>query len=687
MAGSSDEEKLLANKHKDLTEIELLSPLSAVNTKHTHHTQLATKKSHREKKRFAKFLDEEELRRPNDYELEAAVADLYRYLLGPDRAPKNRVIPQFGILSTEVPGFRSLKEVADIRSVKDYLKEENLNKISVDALIEGGMGSLLAANYLMQENDCHWGNSGFNENGKLSRIDLGQSLAPITFGEDNTYYFSKADSDYDLQHLTHPRDFTPVHHPLLINRMEKGKENEEYNLLHTHFGKQLVKAEDENPLFQIDKWKTILKAGLLSVDMIKKMLYAHCSSQENADAVAEKLYQRFQTIKNTLIALPEFQEIFDKYGPQICAVIQEEVDEYNKEFSKKHPERQIPLDQNALASHYGNHFSKTERDALIQRLEVMADEIIERSQSLSSPSNKQENLLQALKERGQALLEESQALLEKLHDKSSIKRMHDVIDKTCVGLASCIDDVQCGIEAIEHNLTLLPDKIATLSKREKELEVTLHFSKKELENLNNLIHAKRLRHLKTEKNETAMQAYLSPFYQKQKKLQETQRKLEEEIKKTRAEQSKSEKLFEIQKKGHTLLKKEKAQLTQLNESFSKMKADSARKKLNRLRSSNTLPDADLKTRIDQLISKLDTYTQETGSLVKVMIREQMDPDFIKDYQEDVELSQRLKKSLIRTALTEEGFKKHLDTFIQSTHGTTLRNLLTDAKRPPNKAAP
>ena len=128
-------------------------------------------------------------------------------------------------------------------------------------------------------------------------------------------------------------------------------------------------------------------------------------------------------------------------------------------------------------------------------------------------------------------------------------------------------------------------------------------------------------------------------------------------------------------------------MIKLQDAFSTLRTDSVERKLNRLNVKNTLHTPNLKERIEKLTDQLDTYTQDTSSLIKLMIREQMDPDFIKGFQEDVELSQQLKKSLIHAALTEEGFKKHLDIFIQATHGGTLRNLLIDAKRPPEKAAP
>lgn len=106
-------------------------------------------------------------------QVEAVVGDLYRLLLG-DRCPKVRTVigengKVKGAMSKELPGFRTLSESCK----KDGVPSNQY-------YAEAGLGSLLAACYILEENDLHSKNYGYDILKRLVKIDHDMSLHTIT---------------------------------------------------------------------------------------------------------------------------------------------------------------------------------------------------------------------------------------------------------------------------------------------------------------------------------------------------------------------------------------------------------------------------------------------------------------------------------------------------------------------------
>ncbi len=444
----------LAYKHKKITGI-VTEGSEVVRERAVHKVRKARKISHPAKLRYLKPYGQEQLS-SGTHEIEAASADIYRYLLGPHRAPKSRAVVGHaalsGVLSTEVTGgFTAFSDFID----KDL--EGDPSRVSASDLSSRGFGSLLAANYLMQENDCHWGNFGFNGEGKLSRIDFDQSMAPVTFPSHNAVDFLIADSTHDLLHLTHPEDFKPYNSPLYL---AQGKTTE-FDFRNTPLGKDLAAIEDNDPSFQMDKWKTIVKAGLLSLDMIKKIFSAHLSEQADIDLYASLLYDRFQTIKNTMMKLPEFEAFFSRQGAEMIAEVEREVDEYNQEFNKKYAERKVVVVPRELEEHYREHFNPKEQLEIIEKLRKFSEEMLLKIDMDSFVVGKR----RALQKKGNALLLSCREIMKSIADKETLEKMNGAISEVVDGLRRCasmVSEESVELRSEHENLLKIIDGFSVL---------------------------------------------------------------------------------------------------------------------------------------------------------------------------------------------------------------------------------
>lgn len=354
----------LGYKQKDLSAIST-SKTGAAKSAHT--VVQATKHSHPEKMRFAKPHRTDQIT-SSTHELEATVSDFYRYLLGPGRAPKTRAVKKYGVLSTAIEGGYLSYHEAHCLQDKRTTPEE---------LVQRGMGSILAANYLMEENDCHWGNFGFNGAGKLARIDFDLSLGSITFGEGikrisggppTEFNFSKVDA-YDLNHLSNPRTFKPYNAPL---HMGHGRSSGPTCFLTQPLGVKIIAAEAGDVVFQFDKWKTLLKATVLSQADLEKTFAAHFTDPILVEKYAQLLHKRFQTIAHTLARLPEFQAFFQQYGEKLFTAVQQDIHIYNQEF-KKHPRRVIQIDYSNTI--FKNIFEKQQREIIAAQQQKLAEQV------------------------------------------------------------------------------------------------------------------------------------------------------------------------------------------------------------------------------------------------------------------------------------------------------------------------
>ncbi|CAM4433962.1 MAG: hypothetical protein LEGION0398_MBIBDBAK_01364 [Legionellaceae bacterium] len=176
MPGKDD--KLFGYKYKNCDQF------YEISDKPNESAHLVTKTFKISKKSFFSILDKKSIfflkpygdvfLKKNIHELEATSAEIYRFLLGPNRAPKVRVLideknKAWGTVSKQIPDFKSFYEA----------RNEKLELVSDKALIEAGFGSLMAASYALEEYDLHGNNYGFNDSGKLSRIDFDQNLLPL----------------------------------------------------------------------------------------------------------------------------------------------------------------------------------------------------------------------------------------------------------------------------------------------------------------------------------------------------------------------------------------------------------------------------------------------------------------------------------------------------------------------------
>ncbi|KAB8033671.1 hypothetical protein [Fluviispira multicolorata] len=98
--------------------------------------------------------------------IEVITGEIYRYIIG-NSQPKTKTAPCFGIASEKVSYF----------SIRDYFEkgadDEYILKFRKD--YKGFVNILISAIFL-EENDLHDGNFGFSADGKLMKIDHGQSL-------------------------------------------------------------------------------------------------------------------------------------------------------------------------------------------------------------------------------------------------------------------------------------------------------------------------------------------------------------------------------------------------------------------------------------------------------------------------------------------------------------------------------
>jgi len=704
----------LAYKHKKITGI-VTEGSGVVRSESVHAVQKARKTSHPGKLRYLKPYKQNQLVR-GTHEIEAASADIYRYLLGPHRAPKSRAVVGHaalsGVLSTEVTG--------GFTAFSDFFKKNlgnDVSHISASDLSSRGFGSLLAANYLMQENDCHWGNFGFNGEGKLSRIDFDQSMAPVTFPSQSAADFSIADSAHDLLHLTHPEDFKPYNSPLYLGQGE----TTEFDFRNTPLGKDLAVIEDNDPSFQMDKWKTIVKAGLLSLDMIKKIFSAHLSEQADIDLYASLLYDRFQTIKNTMMKLPEFEAFFSRHGAEMIAEVEREVDEYNQEFNKKYSERKVVVVPRELEEHYQEHFDQNETLEIIEKLKKLSDDMGERN-SILDVLVKERLALQA---QGKALLLECSNLIQSVTDKGMLEKINVAFSKVMAGLRNCesIVSAESGdVSRLKRSLKTKEDELnIALQKQEsrivdssiklaisdqsisprrqacdevmKILERTGSFPLRTLVDqypvIGRFVKNEQMKPLQimTSTKEDFRKTVSTLIKELDLKKQQThdQHAQLEIQKKEMLEKRKavSMRIRELDNKNVSLLKQEQEGLSNISNGFATLQREVGRK-INSSVSSKKGVDPLLSKRVEELIARLDRYIEKSISVFqdKIARGEKTSPERLAVNEERVRLASHLKGLLIHDAPTSEaGFNKRIDVFIEAAGSGKLQSLLKGARTP------
>lgn len=696
----------LAYKHKDLLSIQTEASKHSV-AKSVHAVERARKIRKPDALRFAKPHKSGQIVR-RVHELEPAIADFYRYLLGPDRAPKTRTLKDYGVLSKEVTG--------GFTSFWDSLQGTGTDPSTIPTakLVQGGFASLLAANYLMQENDCHSGNYGYNGMGQLSRIDFDQSLAPYTWGEDSKYYFSKADDEYDLLHLTNPKHFTPYNSPLLMGRLGKSP----LNYLNTMFGKGLIHAERTDVNFKIDKWKTIMKAALLTEDMIKKILAAHMSDAVEIDRYAAHIYTRFQAIKKIMMNSEDFKQTFKVFGKKMVSEIEKEIDDYNMEFKIKYFERQIVASTEELEMIFGAHFSTQESEEILANLQKIADEIelkttIVRNEEVITDHN---SLL---------LIEECKKIIDVAKTQEELEKLNVVMKKTVYHINKHADNLKKSIIEktflVREDIRKRDDLYDLESKLRRDVEalrrevesaaVKVVMKKEEYEKIKDiLVRAKGLSLVKAIEVFPVLKTFISTsmpdFPIKKSHKADLANCLDDRLAKFAAEQKQvSAQYTKLRYKAYSiteeiqdlsirldgnsaLLAKMNSESEKIDKLFSSLQEHekNVALKLEKIKASGlpASPNIDLMQRIKELAQRLEDYVRERMQVLEKYESRWSDPAIspvLHAVAEKIRLAKHLQEILTSDLQpkTERAFHRTIETFLPATRGGQLEHILREAK--------
>ena len=469
--------------YKIKSQADLTVTKDSTGVEKSKHTVTQARKNRKpEKERFAK---------ESKHAFEAGVASFYRYLLGPGRAPKTRSIRDFGILSNKIPGFTTFADAVDDQSNPCHKLTTSRN------LALAGIGSLLAANYLMQENDCHAKNFGFNDQGKLARIDFDHSLAPLNkfegyfietkvpntttkTGEKNEpqkyvferipengniedfeeyhqakavhFCFSKV-TQKDLSNLILAEDFTPHHSPFLLGR---GSRNQFENF---DLGVGIANIEEslDNKEYQLDKWKVFLKASLLTKDMIENMLRPNTGDEELLIKLRDHIFDRFQQVTSYVLSNSSFQKTMEKYGNEMIEQTKKEINEYNEEFKKPRDAflKVTPLSNLDQYKDHETHFTKTELTELNEKLKELNKMISDKNKL-----NPKELSLMKLKQTDD-LLKRINQLFTKEKNPEDLIYIKESINKLCTGIDNYTSHLENEIARYEKQKTKKKDILET----------------------------------------------------------------------------------------------------------------------------------------------------------------------------------------------------------------------------------
>lgn len=309
--------------------LELWAKTKSPDVKYVFKSYVMVAKKHRRKAGMA--------------QIEAALGDFYRFLLGPDRAPKMRVVCEgtedLGVVSKMIPGFTSFRDRVD--AGWQPVAEE---------LAQAGLGSLLAASWILQEKDLSLRNFGFNAEGKLVKIDNDKGLAVITKKicyptKDTTQVEENLGkiSSGDMENLVTPAVYRPT------------------NWLNQHAAdsgsiaiKKTLLAAETHAAFSFDKWKTMVKASMLTPEMIRAIFSSHIENTDTVEVLTEYLSQRLKTIAAAMLTVEDCVSTIGRDYAKLTQVLDDEINLYNEEFAAQ-PERRIPLTFESEQLQYLDH--------------------------------------------------------------------------------------------------------------------------------------------------------------------------------------------------------------------------------------------------------------------------------------------------------------------------------------------
>ncbi|CAM4453531.1 MAG: hypothetical protein LEGION0398_MBIBDBAK_00022 [Legionellaceae bacterium] len=334
--------------------------------------------------RYAKFYhpDDLQLNKPIG---EVCTAEFYRYLLGPDRVPKVRLIINekkdiIGSYSTHIPEFQSFCDTKIIPSDR-ITKKPIVKDIPNDRLIKAGMGSLMAASYAMGENDLHANNYGFNSERQLSRIDFDQNYT--AFFQEKEYQFNILNKNTATPELFTFIFSSKPNAKDMENIFTPSPTNSTYNNPHKYaiyFEKTNGSVKENPPAdkefglnnmaehidFRIDKWKTFIKLALLSQDDIGKMIKPHIPDDTAFNKYLKFIDNRFSQLKTELFNSVDFILILSQNKNAILHQIKTENELYNLSFNYKERKRQILNDPKIVEERFEAIYQKALTNFIIQ---------------------------------------------------------------------------------------------------------------------------------------------------------------------------------------------------------------------------------------------------------------------------------------------------------------------------------
>lgn len=283
-------------------------------------------------------------------EIEAYIAEVYRFLLGPERVPKYRSVYDgeniVGSISKEMPGIYNY-----VRFVCGYPN----GQAPMQAVLDADLAAVLVASWFMQEHDLTFGNLVHNGSSQASRIDLEQSNIQLTI-----YNMPLGGSDAkSKQKLLKQRELYRkilqevfAIHPNNINSFPflgapKFGKWPTVGIFAKRFAFDFYDLKKE-PLFIRQQFKMMLKCSLLSEDILINMAEDYISDQQAIQEHIELNVSRASSLKNSLIKTRKFNKFVEENISEIKLIREEilaELELYNKEFSKaKYIHRRIDID-------------------------------------------------------------------------------------------------------------------------------------------------------------------------------------------------------------------------------------------------------------------------------------------------------------------------------------------------------
>lgn len=267
------------------------------------------------------------------FELEAAVSEIWRFLLG-ERSPKNRCIIDndntvIGLMSKGIDGFKTALEI--------YRDDPNF--FNLDNLVQFDIASILAAAYFLEDIDLNIENWGFSDDlNTFVKIDHGWSLSSLVAKEYKAE-LSPPDKKKHIVMLKRPilesdilnlplidvrhwhNWFEPVP-DLLIRKIPRRK-----GFMSTKSEKVIFKSLAEDETFKNQKYKMLLKILVMPMTLVAASAKNHIDSWNSTSMFVNYFTNRLGELRTTVIAMSEFQDYVET-NPELLKTFKAEAREF-----------------------------------------------------------------------------------------------------------------------------------------------------------------------------------------------------------------------------------------------------------------------------------------------------------------------------------------------------------------------